>query len=216
MEKDTRLILALDVTSGERALSLVKTLENYFDAIKVGYPLILAAGLEIVKEISTYLPVIADLKIADIPNTNRLICEAALKAGAKGLIAHSFTGSDSLRACVECAACYDAEVFAVTEMSHPGAEEFMAPLAEKLANLAVDVGANGVVAPATRPERIRLIRSIVGEKIIISPGVGVQGGSANAALEAGADYLIVGRSITSSGDPKASLKHIASDIQNYK
>lgn len=206
MKKDTRLILALDVTSRERALSLVKSLENYLDAIKVGYPLILSAGLGIVKEISVFAPVIADLKIADIPNTNRLICEAALKAGAKGLIAHSFTGSDSLKACVECAASYGAQVFAVTEMSHPGAEEFMAPLAEKMARLAVDAGADGVVAPATRPERIRLIRSIVGDKIIISPGVGVQGGSAGAALEAGADYLIIGRSVTSSEDPVAALK----------
>jgi orotidine-5'-phosphate decarboxylase len=216
MEKDTRLILALDVTSRERALSLVKSLENYFDAIKVGYPLILAAGLEIVREISVFVPVIADLKIADIPNTNRLICEAALRAGAKGLIAHSFTGSDSLRACVECAAGYGAEVFAVTEMSHPGAEEFMAPLAEKLASLAVDARVDGVVAPATRPERIRLIRSIVGDKIIISPGVGVQGGSARVALEAGADYLIVGRSVTSSEDPIASLKRITSDVRNFR
>ena len=216
MEKDTRLILALDVTSRERALSLVKSLEGYFDAIKVGYPLILAAGLEIVREISAYAPVIADLKIADIPNTNRLICEAALSAGAEGIIAHAFPGSDSLRSCVECAACYDALVYAVTEMSHPGAEEFMAPFAEKLASLAVDAGADGVVAPATRPERIRLIRSIVGDKIIISPGVGIQGGSARATLEAGADYLIVGRSVTSSEDPIASSKRIASDVRNYR
>jgi len=216
MEKDTRLILALDVTSRERALSLVKSLENCFDAIKVGYPLILATGLEIVREISTYAPVIADLKIADIPNTNRLICEAALKAGAEGLIAHAFPGSDSLRACVDSAACYGALVFAVTEMSHPGAEEFMAPLAEKLASLAVDAGADGVVAPATRPDRIRLIRSIVGNKIIISPGVGFQGGSARATLDAGADYLIVGRSVTSSKDPIASLKRLTSDLQNHK
>ena len=215
MEKDTRLILALDVTSRERALSLVKSLENYFDAVKVGYPLILATGLEIVREISAYAPVIADLKIADIPNTNRQICEAALGAGAEGLIAHAFPGSDSLKACVDSAASYGALVFAVTEMSHPGAGEFMAPLAEKLASLAVDAGADGVVAPATRPERISLVRSIVGDRIIISLGVGVQGGSARAALEAGADYLIVGRSVTSSEDPIASSKRITSDVWDY-
>jgi orotidine-5'-phosphate decarboxylase len=46
--------------------------------------------------------------------------------------------------------------------------------------------------------------------------VGVQGGSARAALEAGADYLIVGRSVTSSEDPIASLKRIASDVRNYR
>jgi orotidine-5'-phosphate decarboxylase len=208
MKRDSRLILALDVASREKALSLTRSLESYFDAIKVGYPLILSAGMEIVREISAVAPVIADLKIADIPNTNRLICEAALEAGAKGIIAHAFPGQDSLLACVESAARYDAQVFAVTEMSHPGALEFMAPLAGTLAKMAIDAGVDGVVAPATRPERIRLIRSIVGNKTIISPGVGVQGGSAKNALDAGADYLIIGRSVTSSNDPVASLKRI--------
>jgi orotidine-5'-phosphate decarboxylase len=210
MKRKSRLILALDVSSRERALSLARSLESYFDAVKVGYPLILSEGIGIIKEISAFCPVIADLKIADIPNTNRMICEAALKAGAKGIIAHAFPGIDSLKACVEAASSYDAQVFAVTEMSHPGAMDFMAPLAEKLARLAVDAGADGVVAPATRPERIKLIRSIVGSKMIISPGVGVQGGSAKDAWDAGADYLIIGRSVTSSENPTASLKRLVS------
>lgn len=208
MKKEARLILALDVTSRKRALSLVHLLNSYFDAVKVGYPLILSSGLEIVKEISAYAPVIADLKIADIPNTNRLISEAALNAGAEGLIAHVFPGSDSLKACVETAASFGAQVYAVTEMSHPGAEEFMSSVASDLARLAVRSGADGVVAPATRPERIKMIRSIVGNRIIISPGVGIQGGSVRDSLEAGADYAILGRSVTSSEDPVASLKRL--------
>lgn len=208
MKKKTRLILALDVTTREQALSLALQLKDYFDAIKIGYPLILSAGLGIVKEISTTLPVIADLKIADIPNTNRLICEAVLGAGAGGIIAQAFPGMDSLLACAKSAAAHGADLFVVTEMSHPGAELFMAPLAERMARLAVEVGATGVVAPATRLERIRLIRSIIGERIIISPGIGAQGGSAGAALEAGADYLIVGRSIYEAEDPVASAKKL--------
>jgi orotidine-5'-phosphate decarboxylase len=210
MERKSRLILALDVTSAEKALSLARSLESYFDAVKIGYPLILSAGIEIIRDISHFLPVIADLKIADIPNTNRLICEAVLEAGATGLIAHAFPGIDSLQACVDAASNYDALVFAVTEMSHPGAMGFMAPVAEKLARLAVDAGADGVVAPATRPDRIRLIRSIVGSRIIISPGVGIQGGSPRDAWDAGADYLIIGRSVTSSENPVASLKRLTS------
>ncbi len=208
MKKDTSLILALDVTSRQRALSLAKSLKDYFDAIKVGYPLILSAGLGIVKEISVFLPVIADLKIADIPNTNRLISEAALQAGASALIAHAFPGLDSLQACADCAASHGASLFVVTEMSHPGAGQFMAPLAEGMARLAMEVGAAGVVAPATRPERIKLIRSVIGNKIIISPGVGAQGGSVSEALAAGADYLIVGRSIYDAEDPAASARRL--------
>jgi orotidine-5'-phosphate decarboxylase len=210
MKRKSRLILALDVTSAEKALSLARSLESYFDAVKIGYPLILSAGIEIIRDISHFLPVIADLKIADIPNTNRLICEAVLEAGATGLIAHAFPGIDSLQACVDAASNYKALVFAVTEMSHPGAMNFMAPVAEKLAQMAVEAGADGVVAPATRPDRIRLIRSIVGSRIIISPGVGIQGGSPKDAWDAGADYLIIGRSVTSSENPVASLKRLTS------
>ncbi len=212
MKKNTRLVLALDVTSGKRALSLASSLKDHFDAIKIGYPLILSAGLDIVHEISAIAPVIADLKIADIPNTNKLICEAALSAGAEGIIAHAFTGRDSLQACADCAKKYNAELFVVTEMSHPGAEQFMAPLAAELAKMAVEVNAAGVVAPATRPDRIRLIRSIIGDRLIISPGVGAQGGSASAALSAGADYLIIGRSIIEAKDPIVSAEKVLSEI----
>lgn len=212
MKKKTRLILALDVASGMRAISMANSLKDYFDAIKIGYPLILSAGLDIVHDISLIAPVIADLKIADIPNTNKLICEAVLGAGAEGIIAHAFTGRDSLQACADCAKKYNANFFIVTEMSHPGAEQFMAPLASKFAELAVDVNATGVVAPATRPERIKLIRSIIGDRLIISPGVGTQGGSAYVALIAGADYLIIGRSIIEAADPAGSAKNFLSEI----
>jgi orotidine-5'-phosphate decarboxylase len=212
MKKETRLILALDVTSGERALSLAASLQPYFDAIKIGYPLILAAGLGAVKEIASLAPVIADLKVADIPNTNRLICQAAFQAGASGVIAQAFPGKDSLLACAESAAEQGGDLYVVTEMSHPGAETFMAPQAERMARLAGEVGAAGVVAPATRPERIRLIRSIIGERIIISPGVGAQGGSAAAALQAGADYIIVGRSIYRAEDPEGAAERLISSF----
>ncbi|MFB3765205.1 MAG: orotidine-5'-phosphate decarboxylase [Methanotrichaceae archaeon] len=212
MKKNTQLILALDVTSGKRALSLAGSLKNYFDAIKIGYPLILSAGLDIIHEISAIAPVIADLKIADIPNTNKLICESVLDAGAEGIIAQAFTGRDSLQMCADCAEKYDAKLFAVTEMSHPGAKQFMAPLAIELAKLAVEVDVAGVVAPATRPDRIRLIRSIIGDRLIISPGVGAQGGSASAAVSAGADYLIIGRSVIDAADPAGSTKRILSEI----
>jgi orotidine-5'-phosphate decarboxylase len=210
---NTRLILALDVLSKEKALNLASALKDSIDYVKIGYPLILAAGLDIVEEISSMAPVIADLKIADIPNTNTLISEQVLEAGAAGIIAHAFVGKDSLSACVDAAHEFDALAFAVTEMSHPGAVDFMAPVAERLARVAKECDVDGVVAPATRPERIKLIRSIVGDRAIISPGVGAQGGSPRAALAAGADSLIVGRSITESPNPTASADAILREIQ---
>ncbi|NYT03068.1 MAG: orotidine-5'-phosphate decarboxylase [Methanosarcinales archaeon] len=212
MKKDRQLILALDVLSQERALELAEGLAGYFDAIKIGYPLILAAGLGIVGKVSRLAPVIADLKVADIPNTNRLICEQVLDAGAGGLIAQAFVGRDSLEACVKAARDRDADLYVVTEMSHPGALDFMAPLAERMAALAVEVDASGVVAPATRPERIRAIRSVIGRRVIISPGVGAQGGSARDALQAGADYLIVGRSVIEARDPHAAASALLQSL----
>jgi orotidine-5'-phosphate decarboxylase len=135
-----------------------------------------------------------------------------LAAGATGIIAHAFPGKDSLYACKESVKDHGADLFVVTEMSHPGALLFMAPVAEKMAQLAAEVDATGVVAPATRPERIRLIRSIIGNRIIISPGVGAQGGSAAAALNAGADYLIAGRSIYEAEKPAESAERLVKTL----
>ena len=83
MIRNSRLILALDVLSRDKALDLVSTLRDRIDYVKVGYPLILAAGLNIVGEIASMAPVIADLKIADIPNTNTLISEQVLEASER-------------------------------------------------------------------------------------------------------------------------------------
>ena len=105
------------------------------------------------------------------------------------------------------------DIFVVTEMSHPGAVEFMQPKALELAALAVECKATGVVAPATRPERVRQIREVVGDLAIISPGVGAQGGNAADAIRAGADYVIVGRSIYNSKNPGIEAEKIVKEIE---
>jgi len=209
MEKRTRVILALDVTSRQDALRVVEAVRDYVDAIKINWPLILAAGPDIIREMSKIKDVICDMKIADIPNTNRLIVEQAMNRGASAVICHGFTGEDSVKACVDAAR---GQVFVVTEMSHPGGKQFTAPIADKLAALAKTAGARGIVAPATRPERISELRKIIGSLEIISPGVGAQGGKASDALKAGADYIIVGRMIYESKDPRAAAESLASEV----
>ncbi len=216
MQKKTRLIAALDVTNKEHALSIAREIEFFVDAIKIGYPLVLEAGLGIIGMIKDHAPVIADFKVADIPNTDRLICAQAFEAGASAVIVHGFTGRDSLEECMRTAKEYRAEIYVVTEMSHPGALDFMQPAAEAMARMAARSGANGVVAPATRPERVRKIRTIVGNMTIISPGVGAQGGSASDAIRAEADYVIVGRSIYESKTPGAVAEGIVKEIENCR
>ena len=197
----SRLIIALDVTDREEALAIVEKLGGAVDAVKVNYPLVLAAGLGIIGDIKKYANVIADFKVADIPNTNTLICQETFQAGADAVICQGFVGQDSVKACVDVAARFDGDVYVVTEMSHPGATEFLQSHAFELADLAVRAGASGIIAPATRPERLAEIRRRAGGLKILSPGVGAQGGDARRALDAGADFVIVGRSIYNAKDP---------------
>ena len=211
MRKQTRMVLALDETDGDKALRIVEQVSEYIDAVKINWPLVLTAGPEMITKLSEISDVICDFKVADIPNTVSLIVSNAVARGASAVIVHAFTGDDSLRAAVEAAG--DAEIYAVTEMSHPGGKMFTAKHAEEMARLGVECGAAGFIAPATRPERIAAIRSIIGDRKILSPGVGAQGGSASSAITAGADYVIVGRAIYKADDPRAVARSIADEIR---
>jgi len=209
MTPKNRLILALDVTGHDRAVAVVESARDYLDAVKINWPLVLGAGPSIISELSESAFIICDFKIADIPNTNRLIVEQARALGASAVIAHGFTGEDSLRACID---AIEGQVFVVAEMSHPGGQEFTTPHSERMAQMAKELGALGIVAPATRPERISRLREIIGTLKIISPGVGAQGGNASDAIAAGADFIIVGRAIYDSPDPAGSAAKIAEEI----
>ncbi|MBA3044656.1 MAG: orotidine-5'-phosphate decarboxylase [Candidatus Thermoplasmatota archaeon] len=211
MKQNTRVILALDITDRHRAMETVEKARDSIDAVKVNYPFALACGMDAVAELAGSVDVICDFKVADIPNTNRLIVEQVRKSGAAGVICQAFPGKDSLEACIRAAEGMD--VFVVTEMSHPGADRFMIPVAEDMAKLAVEVGATGIIAPATRPEKIATLRKIVGNLKILSPGVGAQGGSASATVKAGADYVIVGRAIYDARDPGEAARKIAEEIR---
>jgi len=211
MKKNTRLVLAIDETDSEKAFRIVDSVKEYIDAVKINWPLVLTAGPEMITRLSKLTDVICDFKVADIPNTVSLIVRNAVSRGASAVIVHAFTGGDSLKAAVEAAG--DAEVYAVTEMSHPGGKMFTAPHAEEMARLGVECNVNGFIAPATRPERIAAIRKIIGSKKILSPGVGTQGGSAASAISAGADYAIVGRTIYSAEDPVSEAERICAEIR---
>ena len=199
------LILALDVLEREKALSIAKVCAPHIDAIKLGYPLILSCGLSIASALKVHgLPLIADFKVADIPNTNKLIADQVFAAGFSSIICHGFPGKDSVQACVDSALRHGGECYVVAEMSHPGATEFfIGCTGEHIAKLAVECGADGIIAPATRPFRVKILRSFIGNKKILSPGVGAQGG--NATEIAGmVDGIIVGRALYEAPDPAAA------------
>jgi orotidine-5'-phosphate decarboxylase len=79
--------------------------------------------------------------------------------------------------------------------------------------MAVRCGAAGIIAPATRPERLAALRREVGPLLILSPGVGAQGGSASEALRMGADYVIVGRGIYGAEDPREAALRVVREAK---
>ena len=204
----SRLVLALDETDPVRALSIAREVSPFVAKIKINYPLVLSAGLEIVTEISKFSNVICDFKVADIPNTNRLIAEAVFNAGASGIIAHAFPGPESLKSIRDVDP--EKDLYVVITMSHPKGGQFFN--IEEFCSLALEIGATGVVAPATRPDDIVKVRKLVGNLEIISPGVGVQGGNSQETLNAGADFIIVGRGIYLSDNPSEAAKKYSTDF----
>jgi orotidine-5'-phosphate decarboxylase len=216
-EKKSQLVHALDVEKAEDALRIARDVKDYVDVIKISYPLVLREGKEVIKALreATPLPILACFKVGDIPEISGRIMRAALDFGADALTIHGIFGRDVVKNCIEIAKEYDAGTFVVAEMSHPGAEEYMQPVAEKIAKNARDLGATGIIAPATRPNRTRRFREIVGEEmVIISPGIGAQGGKIGDAILAGADYEIVGRSIYQSSNPKRMAQQLSIELKN--
>ncbi|MDY6986253.1 MAG: orotidine-5'-phosphate decarboxylase [Candidatus Thermoplasmatota archaeon] len=204
-----RLILALDLEERGAALDLAELLKEEIAAIKVNYPLVLSTGMEIVKELSEIRPVICDFKVADIPYTNGKIARIAYENGAKAIICHGFMGKKSIEACSSVLA-----TIVVAEMSNEGSRDFFEKYSQRIVELAIDAKATGLIAPATKAERISQIKKLAPELKILSPGVGAQGGKASDAIRNGADFVIVGRAIYNSNDPVTIAKKINGEIES--
>jgi len=215
MNIENNLILALDVMSEKEAIDICDSIKDYIDTIKIGYPLALAEGLEIINVLKEKFgfKVICDFKVADIDATNSKICDETFKAGADAIICHGFVGEDSVQACLDMAEKHEKELFLLTEMSHPGAKKFLQPAAEEIAQMGVDMNITNYVAPATKLDRLSKIREIVGENAyIISPGVGKQGGDGKKTLKY-ANAIIVGRSIYEAEDPKLACEDLIRTLE---
>ncbi len=202
---ESNIILALDIVEKEKALKIAKDVAGYVKAYKVGYPLMLNHGVSVIRDISQYGEVIVDIKIADIPDISKSIAKTVTSNGARGVIVQGFVGRDVIREVRK----ESRSLYVVAEMSHPGSADFISGQSERIALMAKEEGADGIVAPATHPDRIRVLKKISGLKVL-SPGVGTQGGSYKEAMDSGADYLIIGRSITMSPDPKQKIKELLS------
>ncbi|MFX0108892.1 MAG: orotidine 5'-phosphate decarboxylase [Candidatus Hodarchaeota archaeon] len=172
------------------------------------------------------LTAIMDCKINDIGNTNAHIARHYYDAGFDAVIVNPFVGWEGgLDSVFDIARKEQRGVITLCYMSHPAAEEGYGleialdkknrePIYISFAKRAIKWGADGVIVGATHLDKIREIRRIVGSDIpIISPGVGAQGGSAKDAIDAGASYVIVSRSIVNADDPAAIAASIAAETR---
>jgi orotidine-5'-phosphate decarboxylase len=211
-EKNSRIILAFDEYGGgdevaEKLNRFCSLLKEHLAAVKIGWPTILSTGLTRLKGVIENFKgehlFICDAKMADISYTNSLTARLLYEAGFDAIVAHGFIGYEAgLEGLFQEAGRLGGGVIVVVSMSHAGSREFIDPNVEGLVQLALKHGADGVVAPATRTMIVEKVRKIAGESLLVlTPGVGVQGAPYGAGLSSGADFEIIGRSITSSPNP---------------
>ncbi len=236
-EVDSQLIFALDLSLPlyslpasererkreglhRRALSTLEAVRGHVAAVKINYPLLLSLGPDLTSDLleSEDLVGIADFKVADIDNTSRWIGKQAMEMGFDAVIAHSFVGYEQgLSGLFKEVRSHEGGVILVINMSHPGSKEFITPKAEKLAEFARERAADGVIAPATRPDEVRQARSWVGpDLLLLTPGIGAQGGKPGDAIRAGADFEIVGRAIYQAEHPGQSARKIKDQINRVE
>lgn len=214
---------------------MLDTVHPYICAVKINHHLVLPLGTFngiqrlIAKIHEKELLAIMDCKANDIGASNQVIAEYYYDAGFDALIANPFVGwEEGLEPIFNIARLNQRGVILLTYMSHKSAKdgygqiiidaETKTPIPQYVAfaKKALHWNADGVVVGATFPEKIQEIHGILGKKIpIYSPGVGTQGGVAEAALKAGACYLIVGREITLAPNPAQVAKGLSEVSQQF-
>jgi orotidine-5'-phosphate decarboxylase len=224
-----RLIVALDVPRADAARALVDRLAGHVGLFKVGSQIFTAAGPELVREIvGRGERVFLDLKFHDIPNTVAGAVASASRLGVSLVDVHGLGGRAMVEAAVGALPAMGTRLLAITILtSHDedtlgeiGVNGSMAESVRRLAQLAKEAGADGVVAS---PHEVAIVRAACGSDfLIVTPGIRPAGAAAfdqaraatpAAALAAGADYLVVGRPITEAADPAAAADAIVREME---
>lgn len=219
------LVVALDTADLERLTLLAAALGPHVGSLKVGLEAYTTHGPAAVAAAAAHAPVFLDVKLHDIPATVGAAAAAAARLGVTLLTVHAAGGESMVRAAAEGAGA-DTAVLAVTVLTslddaalaavgQPPADEQV----PRLASLAVSAGAQGVVCA---PSEVAAVRAAVGDRpLVVAPGV--RPGDADrhdhsrvmgprAALDAGADALVVGRPITGAPDPAAAAREMRAEV----
>ena len=221
-----KIIVALDVPSRETAMPLVDALREQIAFFKIGLQLYTAEGPEIVTSVAaTGANVFLDLKLHDIPNTVAKAVESAGALGVRMLTIHLSGGAEMIRAAT--AAKGQVPIVGVTVLTSANQETLQQTgISDKidnqvvrLAKLGVENGVDGIVASA---HEIKSLRAEFGDKIkIVVPGIRPSWAETGdqkrtmtpqAALDAGADYLVIGRPIIAHKDPREAVTKIMGEL----
>jgi orotidine-5'-phosphate decarboxylase len=228
MTNPAPIAVALDAPDLETAARWAGLVTPHVSTVKIGLELYLRYGPGAVASIrgASGVRIFLDLKLHDIPATVTGAARAVARLRPDLLTVHAAGGWEVVRAAVDGAP--DTAVAAVTvltslsqaDLDRIGLAGSMSDAVRRLAVLAVDAGARGLVCS---PREVAAVRAEVGPGIIlITPGIRPAGASANdqvrtatpeAALRAGADLLVIGRPITAAPDPGAAAAAIAAPLR---
>lgn len=224
------IILALDLPTQEHALQWVRLLREEIPIFKIGMQLFYRYGPDIAKRIRDEgVELFLDLKLHDIPHTVARACESLLELQARFLTIHISGGKRMLQAALEVTSHSATQLIGVTALTSLDQEEFDALYPDTrqtpsewgihLAEVAQEVGLPGIVCSA---QENRLIRSSLGNRLcLINPGIRPQGSDLQdqkravtpvEAIQAGADYLVIGRPILQAGKPKEMVREMIESI----
>lgn len=223
MNPTNKIIVALDFDDGDKAWQLVERLGDESDYYKVGLQLLTTAGPEFVRKlVDAKKRVFLDLKTFEIPNSVAGAVDSAGALGASMVTVHASGGRKALDAAVRAAQPYpDLTVLGLTvvtsmtdaDLNEVGISATVEEQVLRLATLAVSAGCKGLVASPRETQMLR--RELSEEVVIVTPGVHIDPnesndqqrvGSPRNAIETGASYLVIGRSITKAADPLAAFK----------
>ena len=225
------IIVALDVPTAEAALKLVEQLAPVSGGFKIGSELFTSAGPDIVRRVrATGASVFLDLKFHDIPNTVAKAVASATRFDVQMLTIHTSGGLEMMRAAeasAQQAAKADGRaaplVLGVTvltssnggTLAETGCEPDVVAQVERLARLAVKAGLRGLVCS---PLEIVALRKILPAHVqLVTPGIRTGAEKADdqkrtltprEALQAGANWLVIGRPIYAAENPRAAAEKI--------
>ncbi|MCK9914085.1 orotidine-5'-phosphate decarboxylase [Microbacteriaceae bacterium K1510] len=222
-----RLIVALDLPTVKAAEDMVRQLGDTVCFYKIGYQLAFAGGLPFAAGlIAAGKQVFLDLKLHDIGNTVQKGVEAVAQMGATFLTVHAYP--QTMKAAVEGKQGSTLRILGVTvltsyddsDLAAAGFDMTVGELVAARAAQARDMGVDGLVCS---PEEAANLRGVITPNmVLVTPGIRPAGSATGdqkrimtpaKAIQAGADYLVVGRPVVEARDPKAAADQIVGEIE---